>query len=307
MAFLIATPDRDSDELARCIRARDPDIDLRIWPELGRAGDIRFALAWKPPAGLFEQLPGLEAVSSLGAGVDSLVDNPEIPDDVAIGRLAGPRLASNMAAYLVAVVVARWKNLTGFIEDQRAARWNQWAPENPPVIGLLGTGEMGRRAAAAFAELEFPLHGYNRSGRGPKGVEMHSGPGGLAGIAAASDYLINLLPLTPETQGILDASLFAEMREGSTLINVGRGRHLVEEDLPGALDNNRPGFAILDVFREEPLPAGHPFWAHPNIFITPHCASITLTREAAELAVKSYHRVLAGKPPLAVVDRERGY
>ena len=307
MALLIATPDRDATELAQHIRDRDASIDLRIWPDLGDESDIRFVLAWKPPEGLFRQLPNLKAVSSLGAGVDALIGNPEIPDEVAIGRLAGPRLAANMAAYLVAVVVAHWKRLPGFIEDRRYRRWNPWVPERPPVIGLLGTGEMGRRAAAAFRELEFPIHGFSRSGRGPDSVRMYSGTRGLQEIANTSDVLINLLPLTRETRNILDAALFSQMREGSSLINVGRGEHLVEDDLLEALARDRPGCAVLDVFCNEPLPNNHPFWTHPKIFMTPHCASITLTAEAAELAVESYHRVLAGKPPLGSVDRENGY
>ena len=307
MALLIATPDRDADELARLVGEQDPEIDLRVFPELGDPADIEFVLAWKPPDDLFRRLPNLKAVSSLGAGVDALIANPEVPQNVQIGRLAGPRLAANMAAYLVAVVVAHWKRLPVFVEDQRAHRWNPWAPEQPPVIGLLGTGQMGRRTAAAFAELDFPVHGFSRSGRGPHGVTMHSGAEGLYEIANASDFLINLLPLTEDTRNILAADLFARMRKSSTLINVGRGEHMVEQDLLDALDRNRPGYAVLDVFREEPLPYDHPFWDHPNIVITPHCASITLTREAAELAVASYHRVRAGKPPLGCVDRARGY
>jgi len=312
LAFLIATPTRDSGELAEHIRARMPDIDLRVWPDLagpdsGNPAEIRFALVWKPPEGLFGQLTGLEAVSSLGAGVDGLVDHPEIPPDVPIGRLAGPRLATNMAAYLVAVVVERWKKLDGFVSDQHARRWNQWAPEAPPTIGLLGTGAMGRAAADAFDALDFPILGWSRSGKGPDNVEMHAGRDGLERVTAKADYLINLLPLTDQTRDLLDAGLFARMRPDSTLINVGRGQHLVEDDLIAALDRGRPGFAILDVFRTEPLPPEHPFWAHPKIFITPHCASITLTREAAELAVQSYRRVLAGQPPLGRVDRQRGY
>lgn len=307
MALLIATPDRDAGELVRRIRERDPGIDLRVWPETGDRDDIAFVLAWKPPPGLFGSLPNLRAVSSLGAGVDALIDDESIPADVDIGRLAGPRLAANMAAYLVAVVVARWKRLPKFIEDQRQLRWRPWAPESPPTVGLLGTGRMGQRSAAAFAELEFPVHGYSRSGRGPEGVVMHSGEQGLAEIAGISDYLVNLLPLTEPTRGILDRSLFASMKEGGTLINVGRGEHLVEEHLLEALNARRPACAVLDVFRGEPLPQAHPFWTHPRIFITPHCASITLTVEAAELAVESYRRVLADKPPLGAVDRERGY
>lgn len=307
MALLIATPDRDADELARHIRKQDPQIDLRIWPEMGEVSEITFVLAWRPPDGLFRQLPNLAAVSSLGAGVDALIDDESIPAGVEIGRLAGPRLAADMAAYLVAVVVAHWKRLAGFIEDQKKQRWNPRAPGPPPTVGLLGTGQMGERSAAAFAALDFPVHGYSRSGRGPEGVEMHSGDEGLAEIARVSDYLVNLLPLTDRTRGILDRSLFSKMKKGCTLINVGRGEHLAEEDLLEALEAGRPEFAVLDVFRTEPLPSGHPFWRHPRILVTPHCASITLPEEAAELAVESYRRVMAGKPPLGRVDRVRGY
>ncbi|HMB39806.1 MAG TPA: glyoxylate/hydroxypyruvate reductase A [Wenzhouxiangellaceae bacterium] len=307
MALLIATPDRDAHELARHIQYRDPEIDLRIWPEMGDTSEIAFVLAWKPPDELFRQLPNLQAVSSLGAGVDALIDRADIPARVDIGRLAGPRLAANMAAYLVAMVVGDWKGLAGFVEDQKNLRWNPWAPESPPAVGLLGMGQMGQHSAAAFAELGFRLHGFSRSGKGPASVEMHSGQKGLAEIARVSDYLVNLLPLTDGTRGILDRALFSKMKQGSTLINVGRGEHLVEQDLLDALKVERPGCAMLDVFRQEPLPGDHPFWTHPDILITPHCASITLTVEAAELAVESYRRVLAGKTPLGMVDRERGY
>ncbi|MDT8410700.1 MAG: glyoxylate/hydroxypyruvate reductase A [Wenzhouxiangellaceae bacterium] len=307
MALLIAAPHRETDELARLMVARMPNIDLRTWPEISRAEDIRFVLAWQAPRGLFAKLPGLQAVSSLGAGVDSIISDPEIPSHLAIGRLAGPRLAANMAAYLASMVIARWKDLPGFMRDQQRGRWNQWAPEHPPAIGLLGTGQMGQKAAEVFQSLEFPVHGYSHSGRGPDGVTMHHGDTGLARIAAASDFLINLLPLTAQTRDILNQDLFANMRRGSVLINVGRGEQLIDADLVKALAKGRPACAVLDVFRQEPLPPEHPFWAHPAISITPHCASITLTAEAAELAVESYRRVLAGLDPLGRVDRSRGY
>lgn len=307
MAFLIATPTRDAKELAGHVRRLLPDADVRVWPDLDDPAEIEFALVWKPPRGLFGQLPNLRAVSSLGAGVDELVASREIPERLAIGRLAGPRLAANMAAYLVSVVVAHWKRLPQFIDDQAERRWNQWAPEKPPAVGLLGLGEMGRKAAEAFAALDFPLLGWSRSGNGPEGVSMFAGTSGLAEIAGRADYLVNLLPLTAETRDILDRKVFENMRRGSTVVNVGRGEHLVDHDLLEALDAGRPGYAILDVFREEPLPDDHPFWRHPKIFITPHCASITLTVEAAELAAESYRRVMRGESPLGMVDRERGY
>ncbi len=126
-------------------------------------------------------------------------------------------------------------------------------------------------------------------------------------MAARVDYLICLLPLTPATTGVLNQGLFKTMKPGACLINVGRGGHLVEADLIPALDGGALGYAVLDVFAEEPLPAGHPFWQHPKIYLTPHCASFTLPREAAELMLKSYRRVRRGLPPLDAVDRKRGY
>jgi len=307
VTLLVATPTRNNNELAERLRAHLPGTEIRVWPDLGDPADIEFALVWTPPRGLFGQLPGLRAVSSLGAGVDGLIDDPELPAGVPLGRLAGKRLAANMAAWLLAMVIGRWKRLAEFRDLQRRHEWRQWAPEHPPLIGLLGLGEMGARSARAFLDLDIPVLGLSRSGRGPEGVEVVTGRDGLDDIASKADYLINLLPLTPSTRNILDARLMAKMKTNATLINVGRGAHLVEADLLAALDAGRPAHAILDVFRTEPLPENHPFWDHPQITITPHCASITLTAEAAELAAESYRRVMAGQPPLGAVERTRGY
>ncbi len=307
MALLLATPDRDPAELARALTEQAPDLDIRIWPDLGDPQDIEFALVWRAPEGLYEQLPALRAVSSLGAGVEAILDDPSLPGHLQVGRLAGPRLAANMAAYLVAMVVHRWKRLGDFATWQQQRRWRQWAPESPPRVGILGMGAMGRVSAAAFGALDIPVVGWSRSGAGPEGVRMCHGPQGLAEIARISDHLICLLPLTAKTRGILNAELLARMHERATLINVGRGGHLDEQALIRALDLGRPAHAILDVFQTEPLPADHPFWAHPRITITPHCASITLTLEAAKLAVESYRSVITGHPPLGLVDRSRCY
>ena len=136
---------------------------------------------------------------------------------------------------------------------------------------------------------------------------MYTGRDGLMDLAGRVDYLICMLPLTAETRGLLDRNLFAAMRPDSTLVNVGRGGHLVEDDLLGALETGRPSHACLDVFSEEPLPADHPFWDHPAITFSPHCASYTLPAEAAERMLESYRRVRRGEPPLGQVDRRRGY
>lgn len=307
MALLIATPGRDSRALCAAIRQHAPEIDLRLWPDLGNPAEIRFVLAWNPPPGLFAELPNLLAVSSLGAGVDGLIDRPDLKSDIPLGRLAGPRLAADLAAYLVAVTVAHWKRLDRAHTDQTARRWQPHTPTAAPIIGLLGTGVMGGKAASAFTALDLEVIGWNRSGDRAANLEIHAGPDGLHRVAARADVLINLLPLTTATRDILDAKLFRQMRPGSILINVGRGAHLNEPELLAALDQDRPGHAVLDVFNTEPLPQTHPFWRHPKIWITPHCAALTTTDEAARLAVQSYHRVISGNPPLGRVDRSSGY
>lgn len=307
MALLIAVTDRHCDELAGMLRARLPAVDVRVWPQLGDPADIVFVLAWRPPRDLFAGLPNLRAVSSLGAGADGLLAAPDLPAHVALGRVAGPRLAADMASYLVAVTASHRHRLDALRDAQRRADWAPAPPGPPPAVGLLGIGAIGHRAAVAFGALGWTVHAWNRSGRGPSGVSMHAGREGLWRIAASTDFLVNLLPLTEATRGLLDARLFAHMRRDSVLVNVGRGAHLVESDLQDALERRRPGHAVLDVFAAEPPAPDHPFWTHPRIRVTPHCAAVTASAEAADIVAESYRRVLAGRPPLGAVDRERGY
>ncbi len=307
MALLIVAPNRDTAAVERHIWRLAPRLEVRIWPNLGKTSEIDFAVLWKHPPGLLRELPALKAVSSYGAGVEAILADPDLPPALPVGRISGPRLAADMAEYLAAVVIAQHRGLWRFYEDRKAGRWAPWAPEAMPVIGLLGIGRMGRAAARVFQVLGYPLHAWSLSGRSRRGITIHSGNEGLSAIARAADFLICLLPLTSDTAGILNAGLFAQMKRGAYLINVGRGGHLVEKDLIPALDSGQLGGAGLDVFAEEPLPAGHPFWTHPKIYLTPHCASYTLPEEAARLILKSYRRVRRGLPPLDAVDRRKGY
>lgn len=307
MALLIVATDRDTTRLAEQVTRLAPDIDVRNWPDIGQREDIEFAVLWRQPHGLVASLPALKAVSSLGAGVEHVLADPELPQALPVGRLAGPRLASDMAAFLVAQVLWHWKGLDRYAGLQREKQWKPWSPRSLPTIGLLGTGQLGCAAARAFQALDLPVTGWSRSGTGPTSVSMHCGDQGLRDLAATADYLICLLPLTDQTRNMLDRKLFEAMKPEAVLINVGRGEHLVEEDLLRALDDEQLALAILDVFRTEPLPQHHPFWTHPKVRITPHCSAITRTDEAAELIVESYRRVQAGREPLGIVRRELGY
>lgn len=314
MAFLLIAPDRDPSELCAHLIALAPKLDLRIWPQTGDPAEIEFALAWKPPPGVFESMTQLRAVCSLGAGVDALVQRTDIPDHAAIARIAGPRLAADLAAYGVAMTVDWWKRLD---EQRHSNRWMPLEPRPAPRVGLLGTGRMGQAAARAFRALDLQVAAWNRSGnafpRRSAGTEdlgsldVFHGPDGLTALVSRSDVVFNLLPLTPETRGILDRTLFEAMPDDSLLINAGRGEHLVEGDLLTALDRGRPGRAVLDVFETEPLADESPLRRHPGIAITPHVAARTDPREAAELAIYQWNLVRQGKPLPDAVDRSRGY
>lgn len=306
MALLIVAPNRDTAAVEAHLRQLEATLDIRIWPAMGAVDDIDFAVLWKHPHGLLAELPALRAVSSYGAGVESILSDPSLPPELPVGRISGPRLAADMAEFVAAVVINQHRGLWGFFSDQQQQQWRPWAPLATPIIGLLGAGKMANACAQVFRALGYRTHQWGRQAK-PGQADYHHGNDGLNVMLAQVNYLVCLLPLTPDTQGILNAKLFGQLQTGTYLINVGRGDHLVEDDLIPALNSGQLSGAYLDVFHQEPLPGGHPFWSHPKIKISPHCASFTLPEEAARLIWESYSRVRRGELPLDVIQRHQGY
>ncbi|MGA7985497.1 MAG: NAD(P)-dependent oxidoreductase, partial [Burkholderiales bacterium] len=174
-------------------------------------------------------------------------------------------------------------------------------------VGLLGLGELGRSVAQRLLALDFRLCGWSRRQKEIERIECFAGPDGLDAMLAKCGALVCLLPLTPETRGILDARSLALLPRGACVINVARGAHLVEADLIAALDAGHLAHAYLDVFETEPLPASHPFWSHPGVSLTPHVAALTDPRTALPLVIRNLERAQRGEPPEAQVDRAAGY
>jgi glyoxylate/hydroxypyruvate reductase A len=286
-----------------------PGRDLRFWPELGDRGAIDYALVWHPEPGLLAGLPGLKLIVSLGAGVDHILRDPELPPDVPILRLVDPYMTQAMSEYIVLQVLRLHRQDITYHLQQAAAEWREHAQKNAAerTVGILGFGQLGQDAAAKLAALGFDVAGWSRSGRAVPGFATFGGAAGLDAMLARSEILVSLLPMTPETEGILDARLFARLPRGAGLINAGRGRHLVEDDLLVALDSGQVGAAVLDVFREEPLPPAHPFWRHPRIVITPHVAAETHPPTAAAIIAQAIDDFEAGRPVANLIDRQRGY
>lgn len=311
MAVLIVAPDDRPDWWARELERTDPALDIRIWPDAGDAGEIVYALAWKPPAGALGAYPNLKVVYSLGAGVDHLFDDPEFPVHAAVARVVDPYLTAGMREYVLLHVLRYHKSQPAFDAQQRERVWDDRARElkqaDERQVAILGLGELGRSCAEALAALGFDVAGWSRTAKDIAGVTCFHDRGGLDAMLGRTEILVCLLPLTPETEGILCADLFSRLPKGAFLINAGRGGHLVEDDLIPALESGRLAHATLDVFREEPLPDGHPFWDHPKITVTPHAASITDPRSVARQIAGDIARVAAGGMPANSVDPKLGY
>ena len=284
-------------------------LDIRVWPAVGDPAGIEYALVWRPEPGLLASLPNLKLILSLGAGIDHILCDPRLPRDVPVVRLVDPYLTSAMSEYVALQVLRLHRQDADYRTQQQAELWRELPQKNAGErpVGILGLGAIGQDAGRKLAALGFPVAGWGRTERTAAGFAVFAGADGLSQLLAASEILVCLLPLTPETQGILCARTFAALPRGAGLVNAGRGGHLVEEDLIPALDTGQLSAAALDVFRNEPLPPGHPFWRHPRIFVTPHIAGTTNPMTAAAIVLDTIRRFEQGLPLLNRVDPIQGY
>ena len=309
MAFLIIAPDIKVTSWVKHLSRLDPGIDIRIWPEVGNADDIEFALTWHHPPGEFRKYKNLKCIASLGAGVDHILRDPDLPDGVPVTRVVEHSMVQSMSEYVVLSVLNYCRQFDDYRADQAQ---KQWHPRKPQLaentrIGILGFGQLGADAAKKLSDLGFRVAGWSRRPKDIAGGQCFAGEEALTNFLSRTHILICLLPLTPATKGILNRKTFEKLPDGAYVINVARGQHLVESDLIDALDSGQLTGACLDVFDVEPLPPDHPFWAHPKIKVTPHISSITFPKAVAPQIIENYQRTKTGKPPLNVVDAERGY
>lgn len=279
---------------------------IHVWPTDEDLSDVEALFVWKPmDEGVVDRLPKLKWVSSLGAGVDHLVTDPQIPANIPITRIVDPCLTRDMTNYCIMGVMMHQRSIDQQRKNQESSTWDR-LPYSNLKVGVLGLGELGSHCASTLAGLGFEVSGFSRTPKEIDGVKCYSGDQ-LSAFLSPIDILINLLPVTPQTESILDENLFNQMKQGAYLINVARGNHLVEEDLITVLDSGHLSGALLDVFREEPLPEDHSFWKHPKIKITPHVASVTTPDSALGLLQKNIAHLTKGEELLHQVDRVAGY
>lgn len=307
MSLLLVMPGRDTSSVETALGRAAPGLDVRVWPAVGDPADVLMAVTWNHPPGCFDALPALRVISSYGAGVDHLLRDPELPAGVPVVRVVDPNLVKDMVEYVVGAVCAWRRGFAAYRESQARPEWapSPYGREREALV--LGLGELGGAVARALVGVGFDVSGWSRTPKAIPRVRSLVGRDALEAALPEAAAVVCLLPLTPATEGLLDRRLLARFRPGALLVNVARGGHVVEVDLVEALDRGRPAAAWLDVFVDEPLPPGHPFWRHPAVTVTPHVASLTDAASVAAQLAAAYRRAEAGAPFEHVVDPVRGY
>lgn len=307
--LVVSTNPSTQEKWVEPLAAALPQAEVALWhPDLPPQ-DAEIAVVWSPPVEFFERERKLRVVFNLGAGVDGLLKLPSLPADLPIVRLEDAGMSVQMAEYAVWAITRASRQFDDYIEQQGEGLWKPLSElrRSEWPVGVLGTGIMGTKIAEVLSALEYPVAGWSRSGKVPAGVESFAGMAQLPAFLARTRVLINTLPLTPDTRDIMRRETLEQLMPQAHIINLGRGDHLVEEDLLALLESGHVQRATLDVFRQEPLPAGHPFWTHPGVTITPHMGAVSLQHETIAQVVDKIERFARGEPLSGIVARERGY
>lgn len=309
MSILIICNNKDPKPWAKALREKLPEVVVEIFPEVKDKTKVDYIICWKPQPGTFEQFPNLKVIQSLGAGIDHITETNTIKKNITLTRMVDPNLANDMWEFLLAVVMNHLKGLSLYTRQQILKKWLQhsYLTIRETRMAILGLGNIGAFVAENFAQLGFKVKGWSGSKKAIPGVTGFVGFDELHKCLENTDILINLLPLTEATTGILNKKNLQQLNKGAFLINVGRGNHLNEQDLIHLLDQSHLSGAFLDVFSVEPLPNDHPFWEHPKMAITPHIASLTNMGSAIGQLVENYRRFKRNEKLLYTVSLEKGY
>ncbi len=309
MSIAICFNNKDPKPWAETLRKKLPDVEVEIYPDIKNYEEITFALCWKADRDLLTRFPNLKVVQSVGASVDHILNYRTLSEDIILSRIVDDNLSADMFEFVLAGIMShikRFDNYGQYAKDQ------QWQPIpyksiKDVTIGVLGLGKIGSYVASNLGALGFTVKGWSRTPKEIENTTCYFGEAGLRDVLQSTDILINILPYTKQTEDILNAKNLKQLNPEAYLINVGRGEHLVENDLLDLLESKYLFGALLDVFRTEPLPMDHPFWQHEKIKTTPHIAAITNVDSASKIVISNYRNLQEGKKLLNVVSIADGY
>lgn len=297
------------DEWLSAMHAFDSNLDIRVWPDIGNIDEIDFVLVWRHPMGVLSQFTKAKAIASLAAGVDHIMEDSDLPKNIPIVRVLDPYMANDIVQYVLTTVLFYIKRMELWEEHQKEKIWDRKPPFNfsDHTIGVMGLGYLGSKAVNALHSIGLNVIGWSNSPKALGSIKTFTGKEEFNHFLSQTNVLVCMLPLTQETKSILNQKTFSLLRQHAYVINLGRGGHLVDDDLIVALDSGQLSGACLDVFYKEPLPQDHPFWVHPKVRITPHIASVTNAMTAAQQVYDNYLRAMAGEELLNLVDVSKGY
>ncbi|RZS97616.1 2-hydroxyacid dehydrogenase [Cecembia calidifontis] len=306
MGIAIISPGRDVTVWVENIKKLDQKISIQVYPDISDEKEVQAVILWQHPKGILSKFPNLKLICSMGAGVDHILSDESIPQYLPITRIVDGKLTFSMTNYVIMGVLNFHRQIDRYQKDKKRKVWDMSNPEIPITVGIMGVGELGGDVIEKLQFMNIPVAGFGNSPK--ENLEYpYFDKTKIDEFLASVNVLVCMLPLTAETEGILNIELFRRCNKGTYLINVARGRHLVEEDLLTALDEGFLSGALLDVFHQEPLPPSHPFWDREEITITPHIASVTNPEAASPQIVENYHRMLKHEPLINQIDRIKGY
>jgi glyoxylate/hydroxypyruvate reductase A len=306
MKITFCCTDTKAEPWLQGLSAALPGAELSVWEPGAPVAD--YAVVWAPPQQFMDEQQGIKALFNIGAGVDALLQR-RLPQGARVVRLDDAGMAVQMAEYVCHAVIRHFREFDQYEASMRAGQWAYRKPRlrQDFAVGVMGLGVLGERVAKALAQFDFPVNGWSRSPKAIDGVRAFTGAEQFNDFLGASRVLVNLLPLTPDTTDVINKDALSRLQTGAYVINVARGAHLVDEDLLAAIDSGHVAGATLDVFRTEPLPAGHAFWNHPRITITPHTSARTLREESIAQIARKMVALQRGEAVAGVVNPARGY
>lgn len=308
MALLFLSDFQDAKVWSEAIKKLDPQIEIYCWPEVPHPEKVEFIGSWSYEDVDYTKFPNLKAVSSLAAGIDHFKLN-KIPQHVPVARIIDPDMRVQMSEYVILAVMNYRRHFIAYKQQQQQKIWCK-IPEIEMIkltVGIMGIGSLGLNAALKLRNVGYPVIGWSRTKKTIADIQIFAGEAELPDFLRRTKILICFLPVTAKTKNILNAKLFAMLPQGAYIINVARGALLVEEDLIKFINNGHLAGACLDVYRQEPLPMGHPFWQHPRIMMTPHMSSNPILQTAVQQIVTNYHRMQRGQKLLNEVNKNFGY
>lgn len=309
MKIVIISADRDPKDWEDALQKENEELEIEVFPEDTNRENTEFILAWNPPKDVFHKYPNLKVVASMGAGIRHITRNKSLNADVIVTKVEDEQLIEDLQYFVLTLVLNYCRNIPYYILQQQQKNWHSIPYKQPKgtQVGVMGLGKIGLPVAKLLTQNNFNVSGWSNSSKNIKGINTFAGPEELTSFLENLDVVVCMLPLTEETEEILNEDLFNQLPKGAYLINVGRGAHLNESDLLEAIDNKQLSGAALDVFQDEPLPTDHPFWEHDKIVVTPHTASVTKPASVAPQIVENLKRLKNGKELKHTISRDKGY